>query len=191
MLAGPWPAWNRFFPGAEERRNPLVPCPTLHSIEVARATWKKGGLVIQLVIAWTCVGVFVATAGITLLALVRVIRLAEKKYLDRLFKALILEIVGVCIGIFTGKIELPRTVEERVIERGEVRGEEKGREAAVEAIRPELQRLSKLVEQRDSILQRNLPRLDLNAEEKEALKQPVKLDPKIMEAARTRRIAER
>lgn len=146
---------------------------------------------IQLVIAWTCVGVFVATAGITLLALVRVIRLAEKKYLDRLFKALILEIVGVCIGIFTGKIELPRTVEERVIERGEVRGEEKGREAAVEAIRPELQRLSKLVEQRDAILQRNLPRLDLNAEETEALKQPVKLDPRIMDAARTRRIAER
>ena len=135
---------------------------------------------IQLVIAWTCVGVFVATAAITLLALVGVIRLAEKKYLDRLFKVLVLEIVGVCIAVFTGKIELPRAVEERV--------SRQGREAAVEAIEPELLRLSHLVEQRDAIINRNLANLDLSAAEKEALKQPLKMDPRVVDAA-TRRIA--
>jgi len=140
---------------------------------------------IQLVIAWTCVGVFVATAIITLLALVGVIRLAEKKYLDRLFKVLILEIVGVCIGIFAGKIELPKAVEDRVAGKGE----EKGREAAVAEIRPEIRRLGLLVEQRDAIINRNLAKLDLSAAEKEALKQPVRLDPNVLDAALTRRIA--
>lgn len=139
---------------------------------------------IQLVIAWTCVGVFVATAAITLLALVGVIRLAEKKYLDRLFKVLVLEIVGVCIAIFTGKIELPKAVEKRVSETGETRG----REAAVEAIRPELERLSLLVQQRDAIINRNLAKLDLSAAEKEALKQPLKLDPRVVDAATRRAV---
>ena len=139
---------------------------------------------IQLVIAWTCVGVFVATAAITLLALVGVIRLAEKKYLDRLFKVLVLEIVGVCIAIFTGKIELPKAVEQRVRETGETRG----REAAVEAIRPELERLSLLVQQRDAIINRNLANLDLSAAEKEALKQPLTLDPRVVDAATRRAV---
>ena len=139
---------------------------------------------IQLVIAWTCVGVFVATAAITLLALVGVIRLAEKKYLDRLFKVLVLEIVGVCIAVFTGKIELPKAVEQRVRETGETRG----REAAVEAIRPELERLSLLVQQRDAIINRNLANLDLSAAEKEALKQPLTLDPRVVDAATRRAV---
>lgn len=142
---------------------------------------------IQLVIAWTCVGIFIATAVITLLALVRVIRLAEKKYLDRLFKALILEVVGICIAIFTGRIELPERVEQRYVEKGE----EAGREKTVEALRPEMQRLARLVEQREAILQRNITRLDLSAAEREALKQPVKLDEKAVDAAFKRRIAVR
>lgn len=143
---------------------------------------------IQLVIAWTCVGVFVATAAITLLALVGVIRLAEKKYLDRLFKVLVLEIVGVCIAIFTGKIELPKAVEKRVSETAGEKGEARGREAAVEAIRPEIERLSLLVQQRDAIINRNLAKLDLSAAEKEALKQPLKLDPRVVDAATRRAV---
>ncbi|HEX5135594.1 MAG TPA: hypothetical protein VFY93_01350 [Planctomycetota bacterium] len=142
---------------------------------------------IQLVIAWTCVGVFIATALITLLALVRVIRLAEKKYLDRLFKALVLEIVAVCIGIFTGKIELPKAVEDRVMERGEV----VGREKAVDTLRPEISRLSDLLVQRDAIINRNLAKLDLTPAEKESIKQPLKLSPKVVDAERGARVAVR
>jgi hypothetical protein len=95
--------------------------------------------------------------------------------------------VGVCIGIFTGKIELPKAVEERVTERGE----EIGRERAVETLRPEIQRLSLLVEQRDAILNRNIARLDLSAAEREALNKPVRLDPKVVDAALKTRIAVR
>jgi hypothetical protein len=140
---------------------------------------------IQLVIAWTCVGVFVATAAITLLALVGVVKLAERKYLDRLFKVLVLEIVGVCIGIFTGKIELPATVEHRVAEKGET----KGRERAVEALRPEMLRLSQAVEDRTKIIERDRGNLQLTDVEAEALKQPAMLDPKVFDAALKSRIA--
>lgn len=101
---------------------------------------------IQLVIAWTCVGVFVATALLTLLAVGGLIKLAEKKYTDRLFKVLVVEIVGICLAVFTGKIELPGTVEQRCVDAGEV----KGRTAAVAEIKPELQRLALEVKDRAS-----------------------------------------
>jgi hypothetical protein len=68
----------------------------------------------KLVIAWTCVGVFIATAVITLLALVRVIALAERKYLDRLFKLLVVEIVIVCVAFFGNWLRTPAAVEERI-----------------------------------------------------------------------------
>lgn len=55
---------------------------------------------IRLVIAWTCVGVFVATALITILALVGVIRLPDPKYLNRLFTVIIVAIVGTCASFF-------------------------------------------------------------------------------------------
>jgi hypothetical protein len=135
---------------------------------------------IQLVIAWTCVGIFIATAVITLLALVRVIRLAEKKYLDRLFKALVLEVVAICLGIFTGKIELPERVEKRYVEKGE----EVGRVKTVEALQPELQRLTGLIAQKEAIINRNMARLELSAEEREALKKPVKLNDEVFSRTR-------
>ncbi len=71
----------------------------------------------QLVIAWTCVGVFVATCVITLLALVGVIKLADKKYLDRLFTVLILEVVSVALAFFSGAIK-PRNVRPILVENG-------------------------------------------------------------------------
>jgi hypothetical protein len=135
---------------------------------------------IQLVIAWTCVGIFIATAVITLLALVRVIRLAEKKYLDRLFKALVLEVVAICLGIFTGKIELPERVEKRYVEKGE----EAGRVKTIEALQPELRRLTGLVAQKEAIIHRNMARLELSAEEREALRKPVKLNDEVFSRTR-------
>jgi hypothetical protein len=71
-------------------------------------------MLIRLVIAWTCIGIFIATAIVTLLALVKVIELAEKKYLDRLFTVLILEVVGIGVGVFAGFVQLPATVEKEV-----------------------------------------------------------------------------
>lgn len=140
---------------------------------------------IQLVVAWTCVGIFIATAVITLLALVRVIRLAEKKYLDRLFKALILEVVAICLGIFTGKIELPKRVETRYVNQGV----DIGRVRTIEAIQPELQRLTGLIAQKEAIINRNIARLDLTPEEREALQKPVKLDDQVLGAATRSRVA--
>ena len=55
---------------------------------------------IRLVIAWTCVAVFVASALITILALLGVIRLPDPKYLNRLFTVIIVAIVGTCAGFF-------------------------------------------------------------------------------------------
>ena len=71
-------------------------------------------MLIRLVIAWSCIGVFIATAIVTLLALVKVIELADKKYLDRLFTVLILEVVGIAVGVFAGFVQLPTTVEREV-----------------------------------------------------------------------------
>jgi hypothetical protein len=55
---------------------------------------------IRLVIAWTCVAVFVATAIITILALVGKIRLPDPKYLNRLFTIIIVAVVGTCASFF-------------------------------------------------------------------------------------------
>lgn len=55
---------------------------------------------IRLVIAWTCVAVFVASALITILALLGVIRLPDPKYLNRLFTIIIVAIVGTCASFF-------------------------------------------------------------------------------------------
>lgn len=77
--------------------------------------------IMKLVIAWTCVGVFVATAVITLLALVGVLKLAEKKYLDRLFKVLVAEIAVVCVAFFANwlrpPVQVQQTIETRTAER--------------------------------------------------------------------------
>ncbi len=69
---------------------------------------------INLVIAWTCVGVFIATAILTLLALTKVIELAHRKYLDRLFAILIVEIVTIGVGVFAGYVQGPATLEAEV-----------------------------------------------------------------------------
>ena len=51
-------------------------------------------------IVWTCAIIFAATGVITLLAIVKIIPI-EKRFLNKLFVVLILEIVAVSIGIYT------------------------------------------------------------------------------------------
>ena len=46
---------------------------------------------IILVILWTCVGVFISTAMISILGLLGIVRI-DKKYMNALFTALILEV---------------------------------------------------------------------------------------------------
>lgn len=59
---------------------------------------------IILVILWTCVGVFIATSIVTLLGLLGIVDL-PKKYMNALFTALIIEVVAVGVGIFSGTID--------------------------------------------------------------------------------------
>jgi len=100
-------------------------------------------MLINLVILWCCVGVFVATAIITLLALTKVLELADKKYLDILFKTLIVEIVIVGVGMFSGFVESPNTITENLKEEGYATGHEKGlsegHNAAVREFLPKLE----------------------------------------------------
>ncbi len=60
-------------------------------------------------ICWSCVIIFIITSIITLLALVKVIKLANESYLRKLFSFLILEVVVVILFVgktaFTDKIE--------------------------------------------------------------------------------------
>lgn len=123
---------------------------------------------IQLVVAWTCVGVFIATAALTLLALARVIRLAEKKYLDRLFKVLVVEIVVIGVAVFAGFVEKPATVAERC--------ESEGRKDAIATLEPEIRRLETVALEKQVIIDRHIARLPVTDAEKAVLAKPVKLD---------------
>jgi len=87
-------------------------------------------MLMGLVVGWTCVGVFIATAVITLLAAVRIIKLANDKILYALVVGVLVEIAAVCVGGFRGHIQLPSTAEKRVREAGEV--------ALAERIKPDL-----------------------------------------------------
>lgn len=75
-------------------------------------------MLIKLAISWICVGVFAATAVITLLALIRVLKLADRKYLDRLFGVLIVEVVVICVGVFSGYVDSPNEVETSIKDEG-------------------------------------------------------------------------
>ncbi len=68
----------------------------------------------QLVVGWTCVGVFVCTAVITLLAMVGLLRMDAGER-AKLFAVLIVEIVVVCVALFANLIQVdPAPVEEEV-----------------------------------------------------------------------------
>ena len=99
----------------------------------------------KLVIGWTCVGVFIATALLTLLALARIIKLADQMYLDRLFKVLILEVVAVCIAAFTGVLQNPDKVEEELVDFGEQQGELAGIKKSEAVLLPQVSKLKGLL----------------------------------------------
>ena len=61
--------------------------------------------IMQLIIGYTCVGVFVATAIIMLLAMIGFITLPPDER-QRLFVILIVEIVVICLGLFSGLLRL-------------------------------------------------------------------------------------
>jgi|GEM_PF-4340241 len=58
---------------------------------------------VQEVLNWTCVGVFVATSIITILGIIRKIDIA-KEYLNKLFLVLVVEIVGIVLVSFKGDL---------------------------------------------------------------------------------------
>ena len=72
---------------------------------------------IILVILWTCVGIFVATGVIAVLALIGRIQL-ETRYKAALFSSLILEVVAVGVGVFSGRID-PVYLEKHIRDSGE------------------------------------------------------------------------
>ena len=88
----------------------------------------------KLVIGWTCVGVFIATAIITLLALVGAIRLAAPSYLKRLFGLLIAEIVIVCVGWFAGALKSPEMVANNIRDEGR----DEGFVEAIATVKPQM-----------------------------------------------------
>ncbi len=67
---------------------------SLLSLEIHVEIW-------QVVIGYTCVVIFIATAILTLLAISGVHALADKKYRDYLFKVLVLEIVAIAMLVFS------------------------------------------------------------------------------------------
>jgi hypothetical protein len=134
---------------------------------------------IQLTIAWTCVGVFIATALITLLAMVGVLKLADKRYLDRLVKVLIVEVCTVCIGMFTGQIELPGTVEKRV--------ELNGGQRAIEAITPQIESLNRAIEIREAMVReymKKVPATQVDPADRALMDKQIRLDPKALRLVR-------
>ena len=71
----------------------------------------------KLIIGYTVVGVFVFTAIATCLAMVNVIKFTDKSQYNILFKALIVEVVGLGIALFSGLINLNPTTAVQQIQR--------------------------------------------------------------------------
>jgi len=68
----------------------------------------------QLIIGWTCVGVFVCTAVITVLAIVGLLRI-DRDIRNQLFAALVLEIVAIGVAVFAGLVKVdPKPVAQEI-----------------------------------------------------------------------------
>jgi hypothetical protein len=75
--------------------------------------------IIQLIIAYTLVGAFVFTVVITCMSLVGWIKFANKKQQQKLFAALIIQLVIGCVGFFTQLLKFnPTTVANELVEQG-------------------------------------------------------------------------
>lgn len=74
---------------------------------------------IQLIIGWTCVGVFVCTAIITLAAIVGLLNIDED-IRKKLFAVLVLEIVAIGIAVFAGLMQVdPKPIAREITESAE------------------------------------------------------------------------
>lgn len=100
-------------------------------------------MLMQQVISWICVGVFAATAVLTLLAITNVVKLANPKYRDHLFRVLVIEIVAIGVGVFSGYVKSPREVESRLAD--------VGRQQAVAEFKPKIEQVRALAERLDSL----------------------------------------
>ncbi len=98
---------------------------------------------IVLVIMWTCVGVFISTAIITLLGLVNIIKI-EKKYMNALFTALILEVTAIGGGIFSGTID-----PSHIVQMARDTGEQEAYKRLEKEISTSLDEVTKGMKQRD------------------------------------------
>jgi hypothetical protein len=71
---------------------------------------------IQLIIGWTCVGVFVATALITLLSIVGLVQI-DPDIRNKLFTGLVLEVVAIGIAVFAGLLQVdPKPIAQEIAE---------------------------------------------------------------------------
>ena len=86
----------------------------------------------KLIIGYTLVGVFVFTAISTCLAMVNIIKFADRSQYNTLFKALIIEVVIGCVAMFSGLINLSpaatvKTIEKPLMEQNQSLEVEKNR----------------------------------------------------------------
>ena len=73
-------------------------------------------VIVKIIIAYTCTGVFVVTAIITILAILGIIRI-DHKYLNKLFVILVVEIVVISVGAFSNLMMFdPKPVQEALTE---------------------------------------------------------------------------
>jgi len=100
-------------------------------------------MLMQQVISWICVGVFAATAVLTLLAITNVVKLASARYRDHLFTVLVIEIVAIGVGIFSGYVKSPREVESRLAD--------VGRQQAIAEFKPKIEQVRMLAERLDGV----------------------------------------
>jgi hypothetical protein len=73
-----------------------------------------GVSVMQLVIGWTCVGVFICTAVIAILSTIGWVNV-DVDFKKQLQKVLIIEIVIICVGVFSGLVKIdPKPVDQQL-----------------------------------------------------------------------------
>ncbi len=97
---------------------------------------------IGLIIAYTIAGAFVFTVAVTCLSLVGWIRFANRKQQQRLFQLLVVEIVVICVGFFSGFLQYNPSVPARRIGEQAVASFQGRRETAASVVKglPQQQR---------------------------------------------------
>jgi hypothetical protein len=126
--------------------------------------------VVKLIIAYTLTGAFVFTVVVTCLSLIGWVKFANQKQQRRLFVVLIIELVTVCLGFFSGLLTFNASAAvDDVYNRGFRAGLEEGRNrllneqnrAIISALKPDIaSRLHQLPENSVSIMLYNFQQTD-------------------------------